>query len=315
MDFLEAVKNSSSILTEGAFIERLRRDPEIHLDPHIEHAALIYDAHGNANLARLYRQYLDIGRAFGLPMVVFTPTWRASPARLSAAGFFNTAQVNRDGFAFVSAIRESYGSYADRIYIGGLTGCRGDAYRPEESLSEEEATAYHRPQVQALSDAGADFLMAATLPAVTEAVGIARAMAGCGIPYLLSFPVRPTGTLLDETPLYEAISRIDSMADPLPFGYMVNCVHPTVFAEALERAIGQCPEIRERVVGLQANTSTLSPEELDNLDHLDEGDDPETFAEAMLNVWQRFGLRILGGCCGTDERHIRRIAEGMKPGR
>ena len=313
MDFEQAVKNSPGVLTEGSLIERLRRDSAIHLDPHLEHAALIYDAYGRAALEKLYRQYLEIGKERDLPMVIYTPTWRASPARLRAAGFADTDRINRDGFRFVSTIRESYGDYADWIYIGGLTGCKGDAYKPQEALAEDEAVSYHRPQLRALRDAGVDFLKAATLPAVGEAVGIAIAMAECGIPYLLSFPLRRTGTLLDGTPLPEAISRIDSTADPPPLGYLINCVHPTVFAEAMDRAIERSPQVQPRVVGLQANTSVLSPEELDNLDHLDEAEDPETFAGAMLNVRQRFRLKILGGCCGTDERHIRRIAERIKP--
>jgi homocysteine S-methyltransferase len=309
MSFKESVSNNPVVLTAGALIERLRRDEGVRLDPHIENAGLIYDPGGRAALEGLYRQYLDIGQTYDLPMVVCTPTWRASPERLRAAGFSDRDDVNGDGFRFLSAIRESYGAYARRVCIGGLMGCANDAYKPEVALSEDEAGAYHEHQARALSEAGVDFLMAATLPAVSEAAGIATAMAGYGVPYTLSFVLRPTGTLLDGTPLIEAVARIDSGAHPAPLGYMVNCVHPTVFAEALSRAISLSAGVGERVIGLEANISARSPEELDDLDHIDEADSPEALADGMLDAHRRFGVKILGGCCGTDDRHIRCMAE------
>ncbi|MBU0718037.1 MAG: homocysteine S-methyltransferase family protein, partial [Planctomycetes bacterium] len=281
-------------------------------DPHIAHAGLIYRTDGQAALERLYRSYLDVGRAFDLPMLTFTPTWRANPERLQAAGFTDGDDVNGDAFRFLSAIRDSYGEYASRVMVGGLMGCAGDAYNPAEALSAEDAVLFHRQQVHALADAGVDLLAAATLPVAGEAVGIARAMAECAIPYLLGFVVRPAGTLLDGTPLSDIVSRIDVEVEPAPLGYMINCVHPRVCMEALRHATGQDASLRGRVLGLQANTSAKSPEELDGLAHLDATESPEEFAEAMLSVHHRFGIKILGGCCGTDDRHIRAIAERIR---
>jgi homocysteine S-methyltransferase len=302
------IEREPVLLVEGAIIERLRRRADVHLDPRIENAGLIYDPAGRTALEEIYRGYIDVGRAFGLPMIILTPTWRANPDRLAAAGL-GDRDVNGDGFRFLDSIRRSFGAYADRILIGGLMGCAGDAYDPEEALSEDRAATFHRTQALALADAGVDFLMAATLPAASEAVGIAKAMADCGVPYVPSFVIRPAGTLLDGTPLHQVVTRIDTDVEPAPLGYMVNCVHPTVLAEALTREAEVSPDLRSRMLGLQANASTLSPEELDNLDHVDETGSPEAFAREMLALHRQFGLKILGGCCGTDERHIRCIAE------
>jgi homocysteine S-methyltransferase len=217
--------------------------------------------------------------------------------------------VNADAVRFLSTIRRSYGDFAERVLIGGLMGCAGDAYRPDEALPENRAAELHLPQARALSEGGADFLMAATLPAADEAAGIAAAMSGCDVPCVPSFIIRPTGTLLDGTPLGEAVSRIDDATVPTPLGYMVNCTHPAVYTEAVDRELCRSPELARRLLGLQANASALSPEELDGLHRLDEAGAPEAFAEAMLGVRRRFGVKILGGCCGTDGRHIRCIAE------
>ncbi len=311
MDFSQALVNAEFILAEGAVIERLRRDPAVTLDPHIANAGLVYSADGRAALARLYTQYLDIGRAYNLPMMVLTPTWRANPERLRLARFADAAAVNGDSVRFLAGIRAGYGHYAGRIFLGGLMGCRGDAYNPAAALSPDEAAEFHRPQARALVGAGVDFLLAATLPAFSEALGMARAMAETGAPTILSFVLRPTGTLLDGTPLCEAIARIDAAVSPRPCAYLANCVHPRVYAAALTCALAQDPAAIGRIIGLQANTSAKSPEELDGLNTLD-SEAPEPFAAAMLDVRRQFGARILGGCCGTDERHIAAIAGGVK---
>ncbi|MBU0640413.1 MAG: homocysteine S-methyltransferase family protein [Planctomycetes bacterium] len=307
MSFAATLSTLPFILTEGALIERLRRNPAARLDPHVEHAGLIYEPAGRAALGRLWRGYLDVGRDHDLPMIVCSPTWRASSDRLRAAGFGPGDDVNGDGVRCLAAMRDEYGDYARHVYIGGLSGCRGDAYCPAEALSEDEATVYHQPQMHALAAAGVDFLMAATLPAAGEAIGLARAMAECQVPYVLSFVVRPSGTLLDGTPLSEAVTRIDRCVSPAPLAYFVNCVHPTAFAAAMRRSAG----VRERVLGLQANTSPRPPEDLDGRETLD-GEAPGVFADALLDVQREFGTRILGGCCGTDERHIRCIAEAVR---
>ncbi len=311
MTFCDVLRRAPVVLTEGAVIERLRRDRAVTLGPHVLNLALLYDADGRRRLTRLYRQYLDIGQAYNLPMLVLTPTWRANPERVRAAGLAD-CDVNADAARCMTALRSSYGPYAKHVYVGGLLGPRGDAYSAADALATDDAYAFHRPQAAALAAAGVDFLLAATLPAVGEALGMARALAACDCPYVLSFIVRPDGTCLDGTPLHEAIRRIDGKVRPPPTAYMVNCVHPTVFAAALEAARVQDAHVCERVVGLQANTSPLSPEELDGRPDLDRTA-PEDFAAAMIELHGWFGLRVLGGCCGTDDRHIAALARRVAP--
>jgi homocysteine S-methyltransferase len=308
--FLDTMQTEPLILTEGALIERLRRDPTAALNPHILHAGFIYDDRGREALRRLYRQYLDISSAFRLPMMVCTPTWRANPIRLRQASLADT-DVNGDAVRFVASIRDEYGAHANRVCIGGLIGCRGDAYKPEEGLSAAEASSFHATQTRALAVAGADFLLAATLPNAEEARGIAIAMADCQIPYALSFVLGRDGRLLDGTPLHEAVDAIDAAVHPRPLFYMVNCVHPTVCEEAFEAEGSRSQRVTERVIGLQANASWKSPEELEGLRYLD-ADPPEVLADAVLRVHRRFGTKILGGCCGTDHRHLACIARKAK---
>jgi homocysteine S-methyltransferase len=307
MTFLEIVAQSAVILTEGAVIERLRRDPGVRLDPFLLHAGFVYEAAGRERLAALYRQYLEIGRGAGLPFLVCTPTWRANPDRVAAAGARSLEEINREGVWFVRALQGECGPYAERVFVGGLLGCRGDAYRPEQALSAEAAAAFHAPQAAALAEGGADVLVAATLPACAEAMGMARALGASGLPYVLSFVLRPEGVLLDGTPLEVAVAEIDDAVLPPPAFYMANCVHPAVFRTAMRTAARRAAGIRHRVIGLQGNTSERAPEALEGLPDL-EAMDPEAFAEAMEAVRTEFGTRLLGGCCGTDDRHLAALA-------
>jgi len=191
--------------------------------------------------------------------------------------------------------------------------CRGDAYRAEDALAVQEAADFHKPQAAMLAESKVDFIMAATLPAVSEAHGIAAAIADLDIPYVISFVISPNGNVLDGTPLHRAIDQIDSTIQHPPFFYLINCVHPTVFAQGLGREVEISKSVQKRLLGLQANTSSRSPEELDGREQLD-GSEPEEFAEELLDLHHQFGIKVIGGCCGTDQRHIKAIAEKFPSG-
>ena len=305
-NLIETINHRPLILAEGAVIERLRRDPNIDLDPNILHAGWIYDDRKRQKLKAIYQGYLEIGRNHNVPMIIFTPTWRANPERLKAAGFTDDNTVNQDCVRFMCEIRDNFEDYKTKIFIGGLMGSRGDAYDPSDAMKSDQAHRFHRWQAEKLADAGVDFLEAATLPALSEAMGLAHAMADTGLPYMPSFVLRDNGTLLDGTPLHQAIIQIDAAVHPKPVGYMINCVHPANLTTALRHETAQSPEIINRVLGLQGNTSRKRPEELDESEVLD-SEDPEVFAEGMANLHHEFGLKILGGCCGTDRHHIKAI--------
>jgi homocysteine S-methyltransferase len=215
--------------------------------------------------------------------------------------------VSEEAFRLLDQVRDGYGSYAKSIFIGGLLGCRGDAFRARDVLPEERAYAFHSDQARALGATGVDFLIASTLPAYAEAHGIARALTETGLPVLISFIVRPTGHLLDGTPLEDAVRRIDEGLDRPPAGYLINCVHPSVYEAAINAVATRDALATARVLGLQANTSAKSPEELDGSSQL-ECEDPELFATRMMHLRLEFGTRVMGGCCGTDARHIFALA-------
>lgn len=308
-EFVKLIEDSPCILGEGAVIERLRRDDSLELDPYIVNSAFIYDEYKRDALERIYLQYMDTGYEFDLPLLISTPTWRASRARIKDAGY-EKYDVNADNYRFLDSLRKGYGDYGKKIIICGLMSCKEDAYVPGDALGFAEAREFHTWQAEKLAAAGVDFNLAATLPALDEAKGLALALAGTGKPYIISFIARPGGTLLDNTPLHRAIIEIDAAASPKPLAYMINCTHSSFAKEALGHEINSSPMVRKRMIGLLANTAALSPEDLNNSTDLVE-EDPETFGSSVAELNRTFGLKILGGCCGTDDRHIKALASQL----
>lgn len=295
-----ALLESETILTEGSVFELLRREGGVDFDSEIAHASLIYEAGGLERLASLHATYLAIGERHGLPLIAWADTWRASGERIARSRCAG-ADVNGDNVRFLRELGERRGG---RAIIGALTGPKGDAYDSREAPSFDAALRYHEAQIAALASARPDLMVAATLPSFEEARAIARLMGESSIPFMISAVLRADGTMLDGTPFEVAIDRIESEARRAPLGFSINCTHSTAARDAIRRL--SAPAAR-RVIALQANASARSPEELDGLDHL-ETEEPETFADALAELGRTTSLRILGGCCGTDARHIEALA-------
>jgi len=306
MEFAEALSTRRPMLAEGSVYERLRRHPNIPFDPAMRHGVLIYDEAGRAAEAAIHQSYIEAAKTAKLPLVMLSDTWRANAANIAASPYAGRP-MNQDNVAFLKELRAASGH---EIYIGGQSGCRGDAYKPEEALDTETAAGFHRPQIQALAEATPDFLFAATLPAFSEARGIAKAQAETGLPYLLSFVLRPEGTLLDGIAWADAIKALDDVEQP-PLGYAVNCVHPKVLAASMAILEKQAQALIARVVFFQANTSALSPEELTIATDLIT-EEPEALASQIDALQRRYGIAIVGGCCGTDERHIAALGNALQ---
>ncbi len=240
-------------------------------------------------MRQIVESYLAIAEAHGLPMLLTSPTWRCQPDRV-AQSRYRGQRVNRDGVEFV---REIAARARVPVQVAGLMGPRGDCYRPEEAPSEQEATAFHREQASELAESGVDWILAATLPSLCEAKGLACLREELGVPLVLSFVLDPEGRLLDGCSLAEAIAA-------LPCPVMLNCTHWSFAWRALAQRPGP-------VLGLQANTAACHPQDLDGSATL-RAESPAAFAEGMTALVREFGLRLAGGCCGTSVAHMEALA-------
>jgi homocysteine S-methyltransferase len=243
-----------------------------------------------------------IAREHGVGLALDTPTWRASPEWGERLGYDadRLAEVNRKGVRLLQDLREQHPDVP--LTISGCIGPRGDGYVASELMTADEAERFHSAQVETLAAAGADTISALTMTYAAEAIGIVRAAQKVGLPPVVSFTVETDGRLPDGTALGDAIEHVDAETGGAPTYFMVNCAHPTHFAGVLEGPWVQ------RLGGIRANASTMSHAELDEAEELDDGD-PDELAQDYLALRSKLpNVHVVGGCCGTDHRHIAAIA-------
>jgi homocysteine S-methyltransferase len=261
---------------------------------------LLVDPKGRELLTDYFSAYAAIAAAAGAGLFLETPTWRASPdwgARLGV-GADGLAEVNSEAVRLLAGLAERYAGDVPEVVVAGTVGPRGDGYVAGEAMDPVEARDYHQPQVQAFADAGAALVSSLTLTTVNEAIGVALAAGDAGLPVSVGFTVETDGRLPDGTTLRAAVAAVDETAPPDWF--VVNCAHPSHVAAALADA---GPWL-ERIGGTRVNASALSHAELDAAEELDEGD-PEALARGQAALAASLpGLRVVGGCCGTDARHV-----------
>lgn len=254
-----------------------------------------------------YQGYLDIARQNGVGFTLDTPTWRASSDWGKQLGYSSSrlAEANRRSVGLAEEIREAGETAATPIAVCGTLGPRGDAYAPENLMSAGEAERYHAPQVELFAAADVDMVAVYTLAYAEEGIGIARAAASAGVPAVISFTLETDGRLPSGEKLEEAVERVDAESDGSPAYFMINCAHPSHFASVLE-APG---EWKRRIGGIRANASRRSHQELDEATELDSGN-PAELAGEYVDLKQALPeVRVVGGCCGTDTRHVAGICE------
>lgn len=302
MSFISCYETNPVILMEGALGERLKREYNLQPDDAVALADIIYRKGGREALFELWKQYIDIAKVNRLPFIATTPTRRANSERVAKCGYDKNIIIDN-----VSTLKQLSDLSDIEMYIGGLMGCRGDAYKATEFLNPTEAKEFHSWQANLFAQAGVDFLYAGIMPTLPEAIGMAKAMEQTELPYIISFMLRETGRLLDGTTINDAIEKIDGSVGRKPVCYMTNCIHPAVLYKALSCDFNRTPLVKQRFHGIQANTSELPPEQLDNSKDLKCSDCLE-LAQAMYKLTEVMTLKIIGGCCGTDNTHISKIA-------
>jgi S-methylmethionine-dependent homocysteine/selenocysteine methylase len=261
---------------------------------------LLGDGRGRAALRRYFEPFLDTAQERGLPFVLDTATWRANPDWGAQLGYDDgrLAAANTDAVEFARELAEGRRD----VTINGVLGPRGDGYVVGDRMSGDQAAEYHGWQIGVLREAGVQRLTALTLSYPEEAIGVVQAASAVGVPVVPSFTVETDGRLPDGTPVAEAVERVDRATGGAADFFMLNCAHPTHIAAGL----GDAPAL-DRIGGLRVNASALSHAELDDAEELDEGD-PVALGRDNAALRDRLqSVRLLGGCCGTDHRHVAEI--------
>jgi len=297
--------NGKTVLTDGGLETVMVFQEGIDL-PLFAAFHLLDSEDGRRRLRDYFDRYIPLAKRAGIGLLLDSVTWRASSDWTDQLGYSGERmeKINRDSIAFLEDVRNAHETDATPMVIGGCIGPRGDGYDPGEIMTEAEAEAYHARQIGILAETAADMISAYTLTNVPEAIGITRASMKAGIPVIISFTVETDGRLPTGQALDEAVRAVDAATGNGPAYFMINCAHPTHFQEALAG--------NPRIRGLRANASSCSHEELDNCEVLDDGNPVELGGQFEDLMRMNPQLSVLGGCCGTDHRHIEQISLAIK---
>ena len=272
---------------------------------------LLKTPEGEAALRKYFRTYAAIARRFDTGLILESATWRANADWGTRLGYTSEAlaDANRKAIGLLELIRNEYETNQTQVVISGCVGPRGDGYVPHNVMSEQQAEAYHREQVETFASSAADMMCAITMNYVEEAVGIVRATQQADMPLAISFTVETDGNLPTGQTLKAAIEHVDAATSGYPSYYMINCAHPTHF----EHVLTEGGLWLERIRGLRANASRKSHAELNESPELDVGN-PVELGTQYARVKERLScLNVMGGCCGTDHRHVEQIADACSP--
>lgn len=266
---------------------------------------------GYQALQNYFRTYAALANKYNVGLILESATWRANTDWGTKLGYssYTLEEANHQAIEMLHVIRNQYETEQSRMVISGCIGPRGDGYVPATAMTIPDATAYHQTQVEVFWEANADLVTAITMNYVEEAIGIARAAQAMDMPVVISFTVETDGKLPTGQSLKSAIAQVDQATGNYPAYYMINCAHPNHFADVLT----EDEPWLERIRGLRANASTRSHAELDEAENLDDGNPVELGQQYRELKGKLKQLNVLGGCCGTDHRHVEAICQACLP--
>jgi S-methylmethionine-dependent homocysteine/selenocysteine methylase len=302
--------NNRFFLTDGGIETTLIFNEGIDL-PDFAAFDLVKTAEGRAALRKYFDTYAEIARRHKVGLILESPTWRANPEWATRLGYSaeELAAANSAAIGMLVEVRAEFESDLTPIVISGCIGPRGDGYIADSAMNPGQAQAYHSIQIETFAESEADMVSAITMNYVEEALGLTLAARDAGMPVAVSFTVETDGRLPTGDTLESAIERVDAATSAYPAYYMINCAHPTHFADVIDKG----GSWRDRIHGLRANASRRSHQELNEAPEVDAGD-PDELARQYADIRRSLTrLNVMGGCCGTDHRHIEKIAEVNAP--
>lgn len=272
---------------------------------------LLQTKDGERALQKYFSTYAEIAKRFDTGLILESATWRANEDWGTRLGYTPEmlADMNLKAIHMLEEIRNEYETGQRRVVISGCIGPRRDGYVPDKVMTAQEAEAYHWDQIETFANTAADMVTAITMNYVEEAIGITRAAQRANIPVAISFTVETDGNLPTGQSLKSAIEQVDEATSKYPVYYMINCAHPTHF----EQVVAEGGEWLERIRGVRANASKRSHAELNDAPDLDSGNPVELGAQYASLTKHLPRLNVMGGCCGTDHRHLEQIAESCVP--
>jgi len=270
---------------------------------------LLNDPVGESLIKDYFKHYVDLALRYGVGLQLESATWRASRSWGEKLGYTKDQleQVNHKAIELLVNLRTAYETPDCPFIISGCIGPKSDGYITHGDTSISNSKMYHLDQIRSLSKTKADMVCACTIPEYKEATGIVLAAKEVDIPVAIGFTLEIDGRLPSGQSMREAIEFVDRETQNYVSYYMINCVHPTHIMNTLKRN----ESWKKRIQSIRVNASCKSHAELNEAATLDEGD--------IVNLGLQYAqlsallphLNVVGGCCGTDHRHVESIIKNL----
>lgn len=258
-------------------------------------------------LREYYSRLVDLAAEQNVGVILDSVTWAANRERGAKLGYSadDLRRFNIEAIELILDVRSEKGDLP--TVLCGQVGPRGDGYKLSKLMTMSEAEDYHSEQIEVNSATEADFVAGFTIGYAEEATGIVRAAQRHDIPVAVAFTVETDGRLPSGMTVREAIETVDANTNKGALYFLINCAHPEHFANILDG-----DSWVHRLHGVVVNASRCSHAELEVADALDAGD-PEELGRQVGELRKRFPhFNIVGGCCGSDFRHMHHIIGAAK---
>lgn len=304
---LPQLTSSKLFLTEAGIETTLVYKKNIHL-PCFSTLPLLSTEEGTQTLLSIYQDYVNVALAHSTGIVLETRTWRGSPSWASKLhlSIQQVLDLNRAAVKILHGLRRKVETASTPIVISGTLGTIQDAYKDSaETVSFSQAQENYRSQVRVLAEEGIDMLSMMTVTNLNEAIAAVSVAREFNLPIHVSFNLETDGRLQGGRTLDDVIHEVDRVTESYTTYFGVNCAHPHHIMTALR---GVSEDVRSRIGSIRGNASLKTHEQLDNTLVLDRGDVSVYVREfnGLLNMLPE--LKVVGGCCGTDEEHIDTLA-------
>jgi S-methylmethionine-dependent homocysteine/selenocysteine methylase len=309
-EFVAQLLTRELFITDGGIETTLVFDKGLDL-PCFAAYTLLKTEEGTKQLRDAYAIYAKTAEQYSTNVLFESPTWRATKDWGDKMGYTEKQleQAIEQSIGLLESIRHEYEpATGKKLIISGCIGPRGDGYVVDKTMTVDQAEAYHANHIKTFAEkTNADLVSGLTLTYPEEAIGLAKAARRCDMPCVISFTVETDGKLPNGQSLKEAIDQVDAATDKYPAYYMINCAHPTHFQDIFDESDSK--EWTKRISAVRANASCKSHAELDEATELDAGNPVELAAQTRSLHAKLPNLTVLGGCCGTDHRHIEAICK------
>jgi homocysteine S-methyltransferase len=277
---------------KGTELQRLGRSVT---DPWWTSEALLDDA-GRDQLRGVHQAYRRAGAD-----LITANTFRTNRRALRRAGADEelSSELVRRAVSDARLAADSAGAGHRPHRVAASVTTVEDCYRPDLVPPDSELAEEHSWLISRLAAEKVELILAETLNTVREAVVVTESCARAGVPVWVSFVCREDGLLLSGEPLGAAVRTVAAAGAE---AVLVNCVAMRDLDAALSELathspvpIGAYPNLEDR-----SDVEDWTPVDR----YVPVACDPGEFADSMAERVQRYGLKVVGGCCGTTPAHV-----------